>query len=202
MKIIVRDQDGMILMYSMGNPTPGIGETLVELDEAKTEEFLAASQIPNNGVTYQGGAIAAIPRDLYVIRNATGDIKTVLTMNRSGSSPISVDDPELVDFLAAHPGPLGLYLGEAPAPVLASSGDFMSAILDLGWDEDIEAAITALEGANAVLGKRARYLWTRAAAFERYNPLVIQIATAIGKNSDDLDALFTLAGTYASSNGG
>ena len=53
-------------------------------------------------------------------------------------------------------------------------------------------AVVALSQASPL----AQDLWAHASSFERYHPLVIQIATAINKNSDDLDGLFRLAATY------
>jgi len=81
-------------------------------------------------------------------------------------------------------------------PPTATSGNFMRALLELGWYDDIEAAVDLLVSAHPVQGKLAKILWTRASVFERYHPMVIQIASMIDKTSEDLDALFRLAGTY------
>lgn len=80
-----------------------------------------------------------------------------------------------------------------PVPAIASAGDFMRALIELGWFDAVEAAIAAVPGDE---GKLLRALWTRAAVFERHNPRVLQIAAAIGKTSADLDDLFLLANSY------
>jgi hypothetical protein len=89
------------------------------------------------------------------------------------------DNAELLAFLNA-PGPV---------PQTASSGDFMRALYDLGWYDAAKAAV-------ASVGGLAQILWDRAAIFERQHPMVAQIATAIGKTSDDLDNLFRKTATY------
>ena len=78
----------------------------------------------------------------------------------------------------------------APVPQVATSGDFVAALSDLGWYADVDAA------ANAAGGK-ALALWKHASAFESNHPMVISIAQAIGKTDADLDELFRKTTTYA-----
>lgn len=76
-------------------------------------------------------------------------------------------------------------------PREALSGDFKRALYELGWYDDVAAAAAAAGGL-------AKVLWEGASRFERHHPLVVQIATAIGKTSADLDALFVKTTTYGS----
>jgi hypothetical protein len=76
-----------------------------------------------------------------------------------------------------------------PVPSISSAGDFMRALYELGWYDDVSAAV---QGA----GSLAKILWERAASFERRHPLVGQIAQAIGKTDADLDDLFRKAASY------
>lgn len=82
-------------------------------------------------------------------------------------------------------------------PEFVRSGDFFHALIDLGWYDQIDAAINSMVAANHPDAKLAKVLWDKASRFERSHPLLIQIATAIGKTSDDLDALFRKTLEYA-----
>ena len=75
---------------------------------------------------------------------------------------------------------------EAMKPKRVAAGDFVTALYQLGWLEDVKTAVTAAGGL-------ALELWNHAATFERDHPLVAQIATAIDKTETDLDDLFSLA---------
>jgi hypothetical protein len=75
---------------------------------------------------------------------------------------------------------------EAMKPKHVPAGDFVAALYQLGWLEDVKAAVAAAGGLAAEL-------WAHASSFERNHPLVAQIATAIGKSQADLDSLFLLA---------
>ena len=76
-----------------------------------------------------------------------------------------------------------------PVPVMASSGDFVAALSDLGWYDAVDAAATAAGG-------RALALWRHAATFERHHPIVRAVAAAIGKTEKDLDTLFLKTREY------
>lgn len=76
-----------------------------------------------------------------------------------------------------------------PVPEVVPSGDFIRALHELGWIGDVKAAVVQAS-------PLAQDLWAHASNFERNHELVIQIATAIGKDSEDLDELFRLAATY------
>lgn len=77
-----------------------------------------------------------------------------------------------------------------PVPQTASAGDFVSALIDLGWYDAVDAAAKAAGG-------KALILWNRAATFERNHAIVRAIAQAIGKTEADLDALFIKTTTYS-----
>lgn len=90
------------------------------------------------------------------------------------------DAPEMVAEMAARANTV---------PATASSGDLVSALIDLGWYDAVDAAATAAGG-------RALALWRHASVFERYNPILIGIGRAIGKTDADLDALFIKTRDY------
>jgi hypothetical protein len=76
-----------------------------------------------------------------------------------------------------------------PVPATAQSGDFVAALCDLGWYDQVEAAASAAGG-------KALALWRHASTFERYNPILIALGRAIGKTDADLDALFRKTREY------
>lgn len=76
-----------------------------------------------------------------------------------------------------------------PIPQTASSGDFIKALYELDWLTDVDAAVAQADPLS-------RRLWERASIFERQNSMLIAVATAIGKTSEDLDALFVKANSY------
>lgn len=84
-----------------------------------------------------------------------------------------------------------------PVPEFARSGDFFHALIDLGWYDQIDAVINGMVAANHPDARLAKVLWDKASRFERHHPLLIQIAQAIGKTSDDLDNLFRKTLEYA-----
>lgn len=100
------------------------------------------------------------------------------------------DTPNVIPPTQAEVDAALVYLAN-PVPATAQAGDFMRALFDLGWYDAVNAAVTQAGGL-------AKILWDRASIFERNHPLVIQIGTAIGKTSDDLDNLFRKSATYAS----
>lgn len=56
---------------------------------------------------------------------------------------------------------------------------------------------TAVEAAVAGADQNTKDAWNRATSFRRDNPLIASIATALGKSSADIDALFALAQTFS-----
>jgi hypothetical protein len=103
---------------------------------------------------------------------------------------IRYDNPLPENFIPPTQEQIDKALLKLTVPETAVAGDFMRALLDLGWYDSVVAAIDSLRNNNTAQGKLVGVLWDRASSFERYNPLLIMIATAIGKNSDDLDQLF------------
>lgn len=71
-------------------------------------------------------------------------------------------------------------------PSVVPAGDFVVALHQLGWIDDVKAAV-------AQAGAMAEDLWMHASTFERGHPMLLQVAQAIGKTSDDLDRLFLTA---------
>jgi hypothetical protein len=117
----------------------------------------------------------------YVHRRADGSIASAHEEPQAGYAE------ERVDEASAE---LQAILRPVVVPQTASAGDFVSALLDLGWYDAVDAAAKASGG-------RALILWNRAATFERQHPIVRAIGAAIGKTDADLDALFLKTTTYA-----
>ncbi len=120
----------------------------------------------------------------YIHRNDAGTITSIHQEPMADYATDALDEstPELQAWIAANL--------KDPVPQAASAGDFMRALYDLGWYDSAKAAVAAVGGL-------AQILWDHAATFERQHPMVIQIATAIGKTSADLDSLFRKSATYA-----
>lgn len=118
----------------------------------------------------------------YVHRRADGTIASAHEEVQPGYAEEALDDtaPELTAWWEA---------ARDPVPATASSGDFVSALIDFGWYNQVDAVATASGG-------RALALWRHASIFERYNPLLIGMAAAIGKTEADLDALFRKTREY------
>jgi hypothetical protein len=76
-----------------------------------------------------------------------------------------------------------------PVPGNATAGNFIKALAELGWLDAVDQAVAQADA----LSQR---LWARASSFDRHDPMLIAVATAIGKTSDDLDALFRKANSY------
>jgi hypothetical protein len=109
-----------------------------------------------------------------------------------GSTLTEVTEAQFIP-LRTLPRPVMFSNGQF-VPATASAGDFMKALLVLGWYADVSAAVASLPDDDT--GTLAKVLWARATIIERLNPLLLQIAAAIGKTSADLDDLFILANSY------
>lgn len=121
---------------------------------------------------------------IWYVHKVEGAIVSAHSQPQAGYAEEALDDELDVDLQAV------LEAARNPVPQTASSGDFIHALYDLEWLQAVEAAVIQVDGL-------AEKLWNRASVFERHHPLVIQIATAIGKNSADLDDLFRKAATYS-----
>jgi hypothetical protein len=118
----------------------------------------------------------------FIDRNESNAVTAAYaTAQREGQESVADDNADLMAFRERLANPI---------PQTASAGDFMRALYELGWYDDAKAAVEAAGGL-------AQILWDRAATFERGHALVAQIATAINKTSDDLDALFRKAASYS-----
>ena len=81
-------------------------------------------------------------------------------------------------------------------PQSVPAGDFLRALLELGWYDDVVNVINTLRNSNTAQGKLAGVLWDRASKFLRNDPMLIQVGTLAGKFSSDLDLLFIKAASY------
>lgn len=77
-------------------------------------------------------------------------------------------------------------------PKSVSARQAEQALILSGLDDDVDALLAAMPG---VEGKLARAERARAQTVERNNPLVAQMAAALGLSDTDLDQLFILAAT-------
>ena len=119
----------------------------------------------------------------YVHRRDDGSIASAHAEPQAGYAEEPVDEASAELQAILHP---------VVVPQTASAGDFVSALIDLGWYDAVDAAAKAAGG-------KALILWNRAATFERQHPIVRAIAAAIGKTEADLDALFLKTLTYQQS---
>lgn len=76
----------------------------------------------------------------------------------------------------------------APVPASVTRGQFKLALLQMDLLDDVEAAIALADRATQIN-------YAERLDFERNHPLVITMATALGKTEADVDALFILAAT-------
>lgn len=62
MRIIVRNDDNAVLMYSDdGKPEASDTQTAIDLSDDQADAFRAALSQPNGGVTFDGTAFTALP---------------------------------------------------------------------------------------------------------------------------------------------
>lgn len=110
-----------------------------------------------------------------------------------GCTGVELTTEQQAALIAIKPGIQVTFNGTTFVPLTASAGNFMRALIELGWFDAIDAAVNSLSG---VQGKLARALWTRAVEFPREDPLIAQIATAVGMTAADIEAVYIKANTY------
>lgn len=116
---------------------------------------------------------------MFIDRDGNGNVKGSYTCSQyDGQEEVADDAVELAAFREA--------LDKVPGEV--SSGQLIIALAELDWLDAVDAAVAQADA----LSQR---LWARASRFPRNDAMVVAIGTAIGKDSDDLDALFRLAAT-------
>lgn len=74
----------------------------------------------------------------------------------------------------------------APVPAEVGSGQLIQALHELNLLAVVDAAVAAAD-------ELTRRLWASGRIFPRQDPLVIAIASALGKNDAELDDIFRLA---------
>lgn len=95
------------------------------------------------------------------------------------------------DFPGANPPPLPAY--EAPAvvvPAAVSRRQGRLALIDAGLLDQVEAYIGSLEDPR---DRRIAQVEYDADTWERFNPFLCQLWSALGKSESELDALFVMA---------
>lgn len=118
----------------------------------------------------------------YVRRNADGTIASAHEEIQVGYAEEALDDngEELgAWFFASRNRP----------PRTASSGDFKRALWELGWYDSVDAMARS-EGGLVLI------LWRSTSDFPRNSPFVTQMASALGKTEEDLDALYNKTKEY------
>ena len=133
-------------------------------------------------------AIVNIATDI-IVNLTTWDGQSAWTPPEGCAAHLYPTGPLSAGWLWNNGSPVATATHPADVPSRVAAGDFIRALYELGWIADVKAAVSQAS-------PLAQDLWAHASSFERYHPLVIQIATAINKNSDDLDELFRLAATY------
>lgn len=109
-----------------------------------------------------------------------------------GGSVVALTQQQRFEYYTAlGKSPKGLaYVGGVFIPQTATAGFFMRALIELGFYNAI-AAVVAGSG-----NPTAQVLWNRAIEFPRQDPLLIQMATAAGMSSADIDAVYIRTATY------
>lgn len=82
----------------------------------------------------------------------------------------------------------GVAVPYTPVPASVTRGQFKLALLQMDLLDDVEAAIALADRATQIN-------YAERLDFERNHPLVITMATALGKTEAEVDALFILAAT-------
>ena len=113
--------------------------------------------------------------------------------NADGSQPTVPPGCTLVEVSQAPMFAACFFNGTQFVPLTVSAGNFMRALIELGHYDAIDAAVNSLTGQQ---GKVAKALWSRAVEFPRHDPLLLQIATAVGMTAADIDAVYILASSY------
>lgn len=118
----------------------------------------------------------------FVHRRGDGSIASAHGDAQPGYAEETLDDAagELAEWFVSA--------AIAPVPQEASSGQIIVALAELDWLNAVDAAV-------AQAGSLEQRLWARASRFPRNDVMVVAIATAIGKNSQELDDMFRLAAT-------
>jgi hypothetical protein len=79
----------------------------------------------------------------------------------------------------------------APVPASVTRRQAREALLNVGLLDDVEMIIGSIE--DATERKRAEIYWLDSVAFERANPMLAQIASAVGLTEAEIDDLFRQA---------
>ena len=109
---------------------------------------------------------------------------------------VRYDEPLPESFTPPTQAQIDEALYRLSIPASVSAGDFMRALIELGWYDSVVSTIENLRSTNTDQGKLAGVLWDRATKFLRNDPLLIQVGTLAGRSSADLDAIFVKAASY------
>lgn len=109
-----------------------------------------------------------------------------------GGSVVTLTSQQRIEYYTAlGKTPKGLaYVNSVFVPQSATAGFFMRALIELGHYNAIAAVVQASGDPTA------QVLWARAIEFPRQDPMLIQMATAAGMSSADIDAVYVRTATY------
>jgi hypothetical protein len=136
------------------------------------------------------GELNNAPRCVFVYRR-NGAIVSIFGKPMPGTETATVDMPEVIAAMEAlgDPDPIGGSVGLPYVPQTANSGDFIRALDELGWLNEVDQAVAQAD----VLTQR---LWARSSVFNRQSPFISTIAAAMNKSDEDMDNLFIKANSY------
>jgi hypothetical protein len=80
-----------------------------------------------------------------------------------------------------------------PVPQQVTMRQARIALIQLGLFDKVEAALAAIP--DPIQRKVAQQTWEYSAAVERFNPLIVMLAPALGLTAGQVDDLFRLAAT-------
>lgn len=124
---------------------------------------------------------------MYKLTNGT----TIIRILDNANIPYNSDNRDYKKYLE------WVALGNTPLPADQVSVNF----IPLSRRQFFRALHTMdlLDGVNAIIANasvEAKLDFEHATTFERNDPTLIAMATALGKTDEDIDALFTIGATY------
>lgn len=99
------------------------------------------------------------------------------------------DSPLPEGFTTPTQAQIDAAISRLDVPEVVTSAQMIRALDDMGLLATVQTAVNGAGGLTLAL-------WQHAAQFHRADPLIAQIAQAIGKSEADVDVLFVLAATF------
>lgn len=119
--------------------------------------------------------------NVFIDRDSTGKITGVFANAQSaGQEMLAAESAEVVAFRETQ---------ASAVPEIVTAAQMIRALDAQGLLATVQAAVNTAGGLTLAL-------WQHAPYFHRADPLIAQVATAIGKTSEEIDSLFMLASTF------